>query len=314
MSSAIQSALGYWDTKEGGLNSKILSRYYALLQITIAEQIASLDTQDDLAAVQRHTEYGHGLFTLAAPGSLFPNDYNVGCLRSGHFAAYCKSLGIDLTAHAHDSRPRKMQDATKERLVSLGNLLRRVPELQDVIKEYIGLEALSFQIGHDRRNHAENAERMRTYAAKHGVALMNPPQEGETIKTYVAIYHKGASITAEELSAFGFEVTNLQLVSANPELYEHERFVGEVSHPKGTVWWKYVETYKSGYSGTSLIVPLWGTRDPFILHFVILYAFTNQFISICTSLCSVARVRGLKEAADAIWALLQEAQTADDGT
>src|SRR5258708_11466008 len=40
ISSAIRSALGYWDTKEGGLNSKILSRYYALLQITIAEQIA----------------------------------------------------------------------------------------------------------------------------------------------------------------------------------------------------------------------------------------------------------------------------------
>lgn len=38
------------------------------------------------------------------------------------------------------------------------------------------------------------------------------------------------------------------------------------------MWNRQVKTYKSGYSGTSLIVPIWGTRDPFILHFSILYA------------------------------------------
>lgn len=271
ISSAISSALGYWDTKQGALNSKILSRYYAMLQITIAEQIASLDTQDDLAAVQRHTEYGHGLFTVAAPGSLFPNEYNVGCLKSGHFAAYCKSLGIDLAAHAHDIRPRKMKDADPGKIVSLGNLLRRVPELREVIKEYIGLEPLSFQIGHDRRNMSENFARRAALPAKPGSP---PPQEEETIKTYVAIYRRGTSITAAELSAFGFEVANLQLAPANPEMHEHERFVGEVSHPKGTIWWSYVKTYKSGYSGSTLIAPVWGTRDPFILHFAILYAFS----------------------------------------
>lgn len=273
MSSAIRSALGYWDAKEGGLNSKILSRYYALLQITIAEQISSLDTPDDLAAVQRHTEYGHGLFTLAVPGIRFPNNYCVGCLRSGHFAAYFKSLGLDLSAHAHDSRPRKLHDAEMDKLASLGDLLRRVPELQDVIKEYIGLEALSFQIGHDQRNFTERTERMMTHAVRHG-PMSSDPQDASTVKTYVSIYHKGATITAEELGAFGFEITNLKLVPGNPSLHQHERFVGEVSHPKGTIWWNYVATYKSGYSGTSLIVPVWGTRDPFVLHFAILYAFS----------------------------------------
>src|SRR5258708_14249679 len=161
-----------------------------------------------------------------------------------------------------------------DRLVSLGDLLRRVPELQDVIKEYIGLEALSFQIGHDQRNFTERSERMMTHATKHGAVLLDPPQEGDTIKTYVAIYHKGAAITAEELSAFGFEITDLRLVAANPALHQHERFVGDFSHPKGTIWWTYVETYKSGYSGTSLIVPICAAPDPFMLHFAILYAFS----------------------------------------
>lgn len=61
MSSAIRSALGYWETQQGGLNSKILSRYYAILQITIAEQIASPDPAENLATAQKHTEHGHGL-------------------------------------------------------------------------------------------------------------------------------------------------------------------------------------------------------------------------------------------------------------
>lgn len=49
-------------------------------------------------------------------------------------------------------------------------------------------------------------------------------------------------------------------------------FVGNFSHPGDDYWWKYIETYKSGYCGTSIIVPVWGTRDPLLIHFVILYA------------------------------------------
>jgi hypothetical protein len=274
MSSAIRSALGYWDAKEGGLNSKILSRYYALLQITIAEQISFLDNSDDLSAVQRHTEYGHGLFTIADAGLRFPQGYYLGCLRSGHFAAYLRSLDQNMALYSHERRPRKFQDADRSKLVSLADLLRRVPELQEVIKEYIGLEALSFQIAHDQRNFLERSGRMQAHAAKTGEVLMDPPSDTDIVKSYVAIFHRGAALTAEDFDGFGFEIKNLALAPANPALHQHERFVGEVTHPKGTVWWNFVDTYKSGYSGTSLIVPLWGTRDPFVLHFAILYAFS----------------------------------------
>lgn len=274
MSSAVRSALGYWDTKEGGLNSKILSRYYALLQITFAEQIASLTTDDDLATVQRHTESGHGLFTLPQPNGSFPTEYYVGCLKSGHFAAYAKSLGIDLASYASERRPRKFEAAEANKLISLGDLLRRVPELQGVIKEYIGLDPLSFQVGHDQKNHIERSQRMRTHADRHGEVLFDPPQEGLAQKTYMAIYHRGASVTAEQLSSYGFEVTNIELVNENSNLYREEHFVGEVHHPKGSLWWNHVKTYKSGYCGTSIVVPAWGSRDPFILHFAILYAFS----------------------------------------
>jgi hypothetical protein len=274
MSSAIRSALGYWDTREGGLNSRILSRYYALLQITIAEQISSLENDDDLAAVQRHTEYGHGLFSTAESGKKPTSSYHLGCLKSGHFAAYIKSLGIDMTPYANDRRPKKFADAEVGKLVSLSDLLRRVPELQDIIEEYIGLTPLSFHIGHDSKNFIERAERMQSHSQRTGRVLFDPPQEGLNEKTYVAIYAKSESVTAEDLGSFCSDIKNIQLVPANQKTHADERFVGEILHPKGTIWWDFVETYKSGYSGTSIISPFWGTRDPFVLHFVILYAFS----------------------------------------
>lgn len=252
MSSAIRSALGYWDTKEGGINSKILSRYYALLQITFAEQISSLTVNDDLAAVQRHTEQGHGLFTVTKPGDVFPANFYLGCLNSGHFAAYTRSLGIDLAPYFSSRRPKKFEDAEVGKLISLTDLLRRIPELQNVIKEYTGSEPLSFHVGHDYKNYEEKSDD----------------------KTYVAIYHKGASISAEDLYSFGFGLTNIQLVVDNSTRAREERFVGEVMHSKGSIWWEHVETYKSGYSVASVVAPALGTRDPFVMHFAILYAFS----------------------------------------
>jgi len=46
----------------------------------------------------------------------------------------------------------------------------------------------------------------------------------------------------------------------------------QVVHPKNKYWHQCVDLYKSGYSGTSIVVPFWGLRDPFIIHFIILYA------------------------------------------
>ncbi len=132
MSSAIRSAFGYWDTKEGGLNSKILSRYYALLQITIAEQIASDDPKTDLTSVQKHTEYGHGLYTQRIDVGTFPDNIMVGCLKSGHFYSYVKSLGFNIKDHADDSRPRNSEELSgKER----GNIAKRQRRYQEIQKE-----------------------------------------------------------------------------------------------------------------------------------------------------------------------------------
>jgi hypothetical protein len=147
MAWAVRSAVGYWETKSGGLNARVLSRYYALLQMSIAEQIAAGDETSTLPSIQRHTEQGHGLFTIAADTEGFPANYLVGCMISGHFAAYCKTRKMPVDEFAFERRLRKPpNEAERARLLSLADLLRRVPELQRVTQEYLGTYPLSFHV------------------------------------------------------------------------------------------------------------------------------------------------------------------------
>ncbi len=136
---AVKSALGYWQSGAIALNAKVLTRYYALLQISIAEELASPASKADLLAIQRRTEHGgHGLTTIVDPNGTFPFNYCIACLRNGHFYSYCKYLGLDLSQHAFERRPRNWADldaAEKSRLISLTDLFRRVPELQQLLEE-----------------------------------------------------------------------------------------------------------------------------------------------------------------------------------
>src|SRR5947209_20401526 len=50
---AVKTALGYWQAETQSLNARILLRYYALLQITAAEQIASSAKHTGLEKIQK---------------------------------------------------------------------------------------------------------------------------------------------------------------------------------------------------------------------------------------------------------------------
>lgn len=266
MSSAIRSAIGYWETENGGLNSKILSRYYALLQISLAEQISSGDPKDDLKAVQKHTESGHGLFTKTIDDATFPDNILIGCLKSGHFYSYAKNIGIDIKKYSSERRPRNDEELGLSRTYTLTDLLRRIPELKIQIKEILGKDPLSFQIGHASRNMELRARGL----LQQDLSRATPGFSGFT---YAAIYPKGAEVTADELNAYNLGIMDIEKeVEGSRTKFDEEYFVGKVFHPEGELWWDHVLTHKSGYCGTHAIVPFWGTQDPFVLHLTVFYA------------------------------------------
>ena len=270
---AVRSALGYWQESPAALNAKVLTRYYALLQISIADQVASPDSKLTLEQIQRHTEAGHGLATLVNQSELFPASYKIACLRGGHFYLYCRHRGIDLNRYAFERRPRKFEllnDAERDQLVSLSDLLRRVPELQPIIGECLGTEQLSFQVGHSSRNMSEHMKRVQEHTRKTGEMTFDPPLAADVLTTYISIFPQTPNVTKEFLDSLQLPFKNIRPIQENNGRHPH--FEGELTHAKDKYWHEAIKLYKSGYSGTSIIVPFWGIDDPFLMHLAILYA------------------------------------------
>jgi hypothetical protein len=270
---AVRSALGYWETNASALNAKVLTRYYALLQISIADQAASPNSELDLEQIQRHTEAGHGLATLVDSSCEFPMNYKIACLKSGHFYTYCQYRGVDLDANAFAKRPRKfasLSDDENKKLVSLADMFRRVPELQPLLHECLNVGPLSFQVHHSDRNMSEQMKRVTEHSQKTGQMSFDPPTSRDAKTTYVSIYSEDGVVTPDYLNSLSLPFQNITLVEGTIKGRRH--FDGEITHAKDVYWHQTIDLYKSGYSATSVIAPFWGIRDPFLIHFVILYA------------------------------------------
>ena len=265
VASSVRGALGYWQTQPGSLNAKVLSRYYALLQVSIAEQVADPASAADLRKIQSHTESGHGLWAIAAPEGEFPANYRIACQGRGHFYEYCRYKGIDLAPNTLGRRPdswEKLAEDKRSRTVALADMFRRIPELQPLIEETLGIQPLSFRVGYDTRS----PEALR----RHAYAPGTPPREEGPVTTFIGIYPLGQKLSVEYLKSLELPFKNIREDNAlGPR---NNNFLADLEHPPGTYWHHYIEIYESGYCGMSVIVPMWGVRDISIIHFIILYA------------------------------------------
>jgi hypothetical protein len=256
VASAMRSALGYWQTAAIDLNSRILTRYYALLQVSIAEQVAQ-DAEADLDGVQRKTEQGHGFAALSQSAADFPANYYIAALRSGHFAAYAKSRGFDISSSTFDQRPRtwdKVPDTDRPKLISMRDLLRRVPELQGSVRECFEQPALSFAIGQSLMN---------TPAPRR-------PAPAQLQTTLVNVYTEPNEIVnVAWLESLDLPLVNFKLTQSTSPGRTH--FVGELEHSSAHSWWSCLPWHKSDYCPTSILAPFWGLTDAFALHLSILY-------------------------------------------
>jgi hypothetical protein len=272
VASSVRSALGYWESQPAALNAKVLTRYYALLQISIAEQVASPSSAADLREIQRHTERGHGLWSIAVPDKDFPSGYMVGCEKRGHFFEYCRFKGIDVQSFAAARQHEgwyNVPEKIRRRLVSLTDLLRRIPELQRSIEEVLQVPALSFHIGHDFQNTVEQGERRREHMMRTGELIFNPPLNAPTVKTYIGIHPSSPEVTADFLNLLGLPMKNIR---PHKDVQGRPYFLADFEHPSGKYWHECMTTYKSGSSGTCVIVPLWGQIDDvFLIHMATLY-------------------------------------------
>jgi|JI10StandDraft_1071094.scaffolds.fasta_scaffold00925_10 hypothetical protein len=272
LSSAIDSAIGYWQVNPQSVNAKVLSRYYFLLQMTIAEQVSSVKNTDDLKTVQKHTENGHGLATISNANGDFPTNYYTLAIRSGHFYSYVKSLGINTKTFDFEKRPRKFEEITdNSKLVSLIDLFRRIPELSNIVEEYTDQPPLSFHIGHSNINMRDDLDAVKEHIDRTGKFVLSAPITSPQRTTYVSIYSESVKVSIDYLSSLGLPLTNFRI--AEKSAFSNERIiVGQMVHPTDNYWHQCLDTYHSSYAPTSLIVPLWGaTTDIIVINFTLLY-------------------------------------------
>lgn len=273
VASVVKSALDYWNDSYSSLNSAILMRYYSVLQFSIAEQITSSDPKDTLEAIQKHTEHGHGLFTLQNPEGKFPNNYNIGLLKQGHFYSYCKHKGYKTKPYSFERKPKdysKLSVEEYKNLYSLTDLLRRVPELQPVVKEYLNSYPLSFGVGLSSQDIAFESDF--GDELKEDIVFVNPGSS-QLKTTLVNIYLMGQDIDIEEIDNLGLPFHSIRKAKNNEGNFQN--FIGKIEHPANELFWKHFDHYKSGYSQTCIIAPIAGEIvDPLVLHLMILYSFS----------------------------------------
>jgi hypothetical protein len=167
-----------------------------------------------------------------------------------------------LHSYTFGPRPREwggLGENERAKLVSLADVFRRIPELQPLIEECLGLEPLSFHVGYASKNWGQESARTKAYIQKTGNFALTAPPDGPTKITYAAIYPHGQHLTKAYLESLNLPFKNIQ--EEVDRLSGSRHFVGEVAHPSADIWWEHIRSYKSGYCGTSVVVPLWGVVD-----------------------------------------------------
>ena len=269
LSSAIKSSLGFWQQETTSLNSWILSRYYALLQITIAEQVSDLNNEKDLLQIQKSTAYGHGLNTILIDEDDI-SSFSIYLRSIGYFKTYLEHLGYKNTEHLLEISPNKMPEKiedNKEHFISLFDLFRRLPELANYTKEYIGLPPLSFHIGHSMQNDlvAEKIVNKEIQEGKPFRSIFDARVKGET---YLDIYT--TEYNEEIMQSFIPVLSNITFIKAEKN-FESDKYIGLLKH-NSEFWYEEFPTHKSSYCGSSYIVPVLDEiNDIIAIHFLILY-------------------------------------------
>lgn len=283
VASAVGAALGYWEAKSTNLNSWIVSRYYALLHLTIAEQVAAGDESRDLASVQRHTEYGHGIATWRNESGEYPSNYLIYLLRSGYFCSYLKFRGYqDIPSFSLEKRLKAEPNQDQQGFcVSLGELLRRIPELEDFVEEYLNEPPLSIGITHSSHNmHLESEARQKYFDEKGGFGFSIPEEDQpRTKRTYIDLIPSSEAVSLDFVRSLKLPIEEISV--GKDEVDKAKLYRGFIDHPREDYWWQHVKTYKSNYCGTTLVCPVFGKiGDPILIHFMTLYglAITARYL------------------------------------
>jgi hypothetical protein len=144
------------------LTLRMVANYYGCMWFASAMMVADPNNDVDLLRLERFTKFGHGLANLAADDQPFPDNEFLYIKESGFFSRFIKWLYPDTNIKSLCLPPPRVDSynevSTDNRkfLVSLSELLARIPELSDTYQYITDRFPLSFRLFHSSKNMGEN--------------------------------------------------------------------------------------------------------------------------------------------------------------
>lgn len=126
----VQNAIDYYDrASTNNMTQRLLNLYYGTVALMEAEMLVYGDQYSNLSEIENVTKSGHGMMTFGNAVDL--NDFYIGVLDKGLFQAWLSHRGIN-TSDFPESRKKAEKS---EFNISLDDLFRHIPELQNVMQE-----------------------------------------------------------------------------------------------------------------------------------------------------------------------------------
>ncbi|MGA3028918.1 MAG: hypothetical protein ABSF98_29615 [Bryobacteraceae bacterium] len=241
------------------LNKRILSLYYGVLALALAEMLASPQGPADLNQVEGFTKRGHGLYAVQTGdfGGL-----SVGLLGRGFFRHWLSFLGHDIS-HLPESRsstPTTQSDLEKQpqgTVTTMRQLLSAVPELGDLFLDV-------FQTAPSWIVPVRKLEDNTVVGSGFGPI-------GETESTYIRLVDASGRVSEAQIRAAGWPIAEITSVAAGTEGGSEYR--ARVDHAGHRFWDEVLPVHRSPFiQSPTLILPVIGISEFRTIAIVALYA------------------------------------------
>ena len=251
----VQNAIDYYDSASvGNMTQRLLNLYYGTIALMEAEMLISGDQYKNLSEIEAITSSGHGMTTFGDAKSL--REFYVGVMDRGLFQAWLSHRGIDVSGFA----PSRQKAEKSEYVISLDDLFRHIPELQDIMQE--------------------TEEDYKPYflfpyydsVFNHTTGLNGRVYEPEYPGSYISFLNREGKTDLEwEKELIEGFLTPFTITG----VYQERKSTGwrtYICHPDGTHLYECYHTHK-GMNASMVISPLFGRTDDWeVFAVMILYA------------------------------------------
>lgn len=267
----IQNACDYFDSAQTqNPTQRLLNLYYGTLAFIEADILMNSDKYTDLKSVEEITKDGHGLHIYLPENNYSMNSLHTCILKRGLFAKWLKVLGYD-TNDFPEKRIRK-DDELNKYCYSFNDILARIPELAFLMR-MINPE---YSTGFFEPHYSTKLNQTNSFGK--GMAGYVTQNEG----SYVSLVDKSGCSNLDMVKALIGDIeqeceshNERDQFDENDDGATYKRYSIFVKHSSNSYWYEHLNLYGSSYCPQSIIVPLSGLKDDWIVYAVmVLYTFS----------------------------------------